>query len=89
MPSRNTDPNEEEELRLKIVAGITSRLKALDYQKLRSALGDFEELLERRPPWLTTNPNWEEEEGIKRDKHVRFVPREKIPVIILKNNYNN
>jgi hypothetical protein len=59
---------------LKIVAGITSRLKKIDYQRLMGALGETEELLEHRPDWVEGNG------GEKNGKNDRFLPREQVQV---------
>lgn len=62
------------QLRFKVVAGITSKLKKLDYQRLRSTIGETEELLE-------ATQNWLELDETKYKKYDRYVPRNKIQIV--------
>ena len=78
----------DDQLRCRIVAGITSKLKALDYQRLRTALGENENLLEERPEWLEQkkevhgngDDGGQGSRGGGPGKFDRFVPRENIKV---------
>ena len=64
---------EGQNTRFKIVAGITSRLKLLDYQRLRSLLGENQDLLDKAPNWLAVNTE-------RNGKNDRFVKRDRIRV---------
>jgi hypothetical protein len=85
----------DDQLRFRIVAGITSKLKALDYQRLRAALGEKEDLLEERPEWLDKRMEIQQQtngndggggggpgsRGGGPGKFDRFVPKENIKVL--------
>uniref|UniRef100_A0A1I8BVF8 DNA_LIGASE_A3 domain-containing protein n=1 Tax=Meloidogyne hapla TaxID=6305 RepID=A0A1I8BVF8_MELHA len=62
------------QIKFKLVAGITSRLKALDFQRLRSIIGDTSELLFTKPEWI------EEFDDLSKHSLYRFLLYEKIQV---------
>ncbi|CAK5112484.1 unnamed protein product [Meloidogyne enterolobii] len=62
--------------KFKMIAGITSRLKALDFQRLRSTIGNTSELLFKRPEWIE-----DFDETSKNADSYRFVFYEKIQVV--------
>lgn len=61
------------DIRLKTVAGITSRLKLVDFQRLMKAIGEYDELEKQIPDWL-------ELEEDKVGKYDRYLTRERIQV---------
>ncbi|CAK5085936.1 unnamed protein product [Meloidogyne enterolobii] len=62
--------------KFKMIAGITSRLKALDFQRLRSTIGNTSELLFKRPEWIE-----EFDDTSKNADCYRFVFYEKIQIV--------
>uniref|UniRef100_A0A914HEM6 DNA ligase IV n=1 Tax=Globodera rostochiensis TaxID=31243 RepID=A0A914HEM6_GLORO len=67
-------PGPSSDLHLKIVAGITSRLKVLDFKRLIGLLGGSKALLEKMPEWLEKNNG-------NAGKNDRFVQKQNIQVV--------
>ncbi|KAL3090164.1 hypothetical protein niasHS_006616 [Heterodera schachtii] len=66
-------PGPSTNFHLKIVAGITSRLKALDFKRLTELLGPKKALLHKMPAWLERNNG--------AGKYDLFVPKHNIQVV--------
>uniref|UniRef100_A0A183C693 DNA ligase IV n=1 Tax=Globodera pallida TaxID=36090 RepID=A0A183C693_GLOPA len=67
-------PGPTSDFHLKIVAGITSRLKVLDFKRLIGLLGGSKALLEKMPEWLEKNNG-------NAGKNDRFVQKRNIQVV--------